>query len=473
MKTKTIFLPAFLLLTSVFSAFSTPPEKKHKFNFNIKELHNTKCYMGFYYGDKTYVLDSASVDPKGNFHFEGDTLMTGGIYFVLLKDKKFFEFIVDKEQHFTMITDTTDFVKTMKVIGSPENQDFYDYLNFAASKYGSVQKLQDSAKTPAQKTAVRSKMDSINTIMKSYKEGFIVKHPDYLMSELFKAAEMPSIPETPTLSNGRKDSTFPYRYYRAHFFDNINFSDDRMVHTPPEVFFNRIKEYFSRLTFPIADSINASADYLLSKARKSPDMFKFLLNYITYEYANSDIMGMDAVYVHMVKTYYTPQIATWVTASQLEKMRENAEQLDPILLGKIPPQLVLADTNNVMTPLDSVKARYTILCFWDYDCGLCQQELPKLVKWYDSLKGQGIEVYAVQTNEDVAKWKSYIKKHKLDWINVADIFHTSNFHHDYDVISTPMIYVLDESKHIIAKKIDVKDLNGILKHDMDKGDIKK
>lgn len=422
--------------------------------------------MGFYYGDKTYVLDSANVDSKGNFHFEGDSAMTGGVYFVLLKDKKYFEFIVDKEQKFTMLTDTTDFIKHMKVEGSPENEDFYTYLNYAASKYGKFEKLQDSAKTPAQKEAVKAKIDSLNVVMKNYKEDFIKKHPDMFMSELFKAAEMPDVPETPTLPNGRKDSTFPYRYYKAHYFDNINFSDDRMVHTPPEVFFNRIKEYFSRLTFPVADSINAAADYVLAKARKSPDMFKFLVNYITYTYANSDIMGMDAVYVHMVKTYYTPQIATWVSASQLEKMRENAEQIEPTLIGKKAPSLVLADTSNVMTALDSVKARYTILCFWDYDCGLCQQEIPKLVKWYDSIKGQGIEVYCVQINDDVNKWKDYIKKHKLDWINVSDVFHTSNYHHDYDIVSTPLIIVLDENKHIIAKKIDVKDLNGILKHDM-------
>lgn len=474
MKTKIIFLPALLLLTSVFTAFSKP-SGKHKLMFTIKGVHDSKAYMGFYYGDKTYVLDSAKVDNKGNFQFEGDTALTGGVYFILLKDKKYFEFLIDNEQHFAMRTDTADFIKNMKVEGSPENEDFYSYLNFAASQYGKVEKLQDSAKTEAQKAAAKAKFDSLNVVMRKYKQNFIAKHPNMLMAELFKAAEYPDVPDAPTLPNGRKDSTFTFRYYKAHYFDNINFSDDRMVHTPPEVFFNRIKEYLTRLTFPIPDSINAAADYLLAKARKSPDMFKFLANYITYTYANSDIMGMDAVYVHMVKTYYTPQIATWVTASQLEKMRENAEQIEPTLIGKKAPALVLSDTSNVMTALDSVKAPYTILCFWDYDCGLCQQEIPKLVKWYDSVKaqGSGIQVYCVQINDDMAKWKDYIRKHKLDWINVADVFHTSNYHHDYDIVSTPMIFVLDENKHIIAKKIDVKDLNGILKHSMQMMDSQK
>ncbi len=408
------------------------------------------------------------VDDKGDFHFEGDSLLPGGVYFVLMKDKKYFEFIIDKEQHFTMHTDTSNFIKNMKVTGSPENQLFYDYLNYAASKYDNLQKLQDSAKTPSQKIAAKNKADSMNILVKKYKDDFVAKHPDYFLAEIFKAAEYPDVPEAPTLPNGRKDSSFTYRYYKSHFFDNINFSDDRMVHTPPQIFFSRIKEYFSRLTFQTPDSVNAAADYIISKARKSPDMFKFLVNYVSYQYETSNIMGMDAVFVHMVKTYYTPQIATWESASHLEKMRERADQLDPILIGKKAISLVLPDTSNVITPFDSIRARYTILYFWDYDCGLCQKETPQLVKWYDSVKTQGIEVYAVQTNSDVSKWKEYIKKHKLDCINVADIFHTSNFKQEYDVISTPMIYVLDENKYIIAKKIDVKDLNGVLRHDMKK-----
>src|SRR5581483_12266432 len=131
----------------------------------------------------------------------------------------------------------------------------------------------------------------------------------------------------------------------------------------------------------------------------------------------------------MAKKYYSPQQTPWVSAKQLQNMVERANQLDPILIGKKCPEVALPDTANVIRSLMAVRARYTVLYFWDYDCGFCQKETPKLVKWYDSIKGEGIEVYAVETNEnEVAKWKDYIKKNKLDWINVSDIFHTDNIH---------------------------------------------
>lgn len=467
LKTKSIFSSILMLTAFAVSAFSTNPVK-HRYSFNLKGLHNTKCYMGFYYGDKSYVLDSADVDDKGNFHFEGDSVLPGGVYFVLLKDKRYFEFIIDKEQRFTMRTDTGDFIKSMKVEGSPENQLFYNYLNYAATQYQKLQKIEDSAKTPAQKKQARIKSDSLNNAVKKYKDDLMAKHPDYFLSKIFKAAEYPDVPETPILPNGRKDSSFAYRWYKAHYFDNIDLSDDRMAHTPSQIFFDRIKEYMTKLTFQIPDSINVAADYIINKARKSPDMFKFLVNWISFTYESSNIMGMDAVFVHMVKTYYTPQVATWESPSHIEKMQERAAQLEPILIGKPAIPLVLPDTSNVMTDMQAIRARYTILFFWDYDCGLCQKEIPKLKKWYDSVKGQGYEVYGVEISEnlDITKWKDFIKTHKLNWINVADIFHTSNFRHDYDVISTPMIYVLDENKVIIAKKIDVGDLDGVLRHDM-------
>jgi peroxiredoxin len=473
LKTKSLILSVLLLSAISVAAIAGAPVK-HKFSFNLKGLSKTKCYMGFYYGDKSYVLDSCDVDDKGNFHFEGDSIMPGGVYFVLLKDKRYFEFIIDKEQKFTMRSDTSNFIKYMKVEGSPENQLFYEYLNYAAAKYEKLQKQLDSAKTAEVKKSIHQKMDSLNVNVKNYKEDFVKKHPDMFIAKVFKAAEYPEVPEAPKLANGRKDSSFAFRYYKAHFFDNFDFSDDRMAHTPPQIFSDRIKEYMTKLTFQIPDSINAAADYIIGKARKSPDMFKYLVNWVSYTFETSNIMGMDAVFVHMVKTYYTPQIATWESASHLEKMRERAEQLDPILIGKKTPALVLPDTSNVMTDLYSVKARYTVLYFWDYDCGLCQKETPVMIKWYDSLRAQGVEVYAVEINEaEPVKWKDYIKKHHMDCINVSDLFHTSNFHHEYDVISTPMIYLLDEDKKIIAKKIDVKDLNGVIRNDEKKNEGKR
>lgn len=463
-KIKTFFLALTICGALPSQLQASPP--KYKLSFNIKGLEGKVCLLGFYYGDKTYVSldkhgkdDSVIADAHGNFTFSRDTTLPAGIYFILTRTKKSFQFIIDKEQKFSIEGDTTgDFLSNLKAKGSPENSMFFDYLRYVTAKHI------EALNYKQQKN--QSKIDSVNEEVKRYKEDFIRKHPEMLLSTIFKANDEPVIPAIPKLPNGRPDSTFPYRYYKAHFFDNIDFSDGRLVRTP--ILFPLIKQYLERLTMPIPDSVIKAADYLIGKAKANKEMFKFVVAYITNKYETSNIMGMDAVFVHMADNYYTPGQAYWVSPSQMERIKERAAQLAPILIGKHVPTLALPDSSLVMHPLDSVRARYTVLYFWDYDCGYCQKETPKLVKWYDSIKGEGIEVYAVETNDaDFKKWKDYIKKNKLDWINVADIFHTSNFHHVFDIVSTPVIYVLDEFKKIIAKNIDVNELNKVIKHDID------
>jgi len=441
--------------------------KKHLVKFTIHGFSNTICYLGGHYGDHDYIYDTAKVDAKGNFEFTGDKELDGGVYFLIsASKKKLFEFIIDKEQKFAMEADTVDYSKTMKVVGSPENALFYEYQRYAITMHDKVDALSKEVKEGLDKEGAKVKLDTLNEQGRRYRLDFIKKHADMFMSKVLNMVEEPVVPPAPILPNGRKDSSFAFRYYKAHYFDNIDFSDPRIIHTP--VFFPKIKEYLTRLTVPDPDSVISAADFLIQKAGSNKDMFRFLVQYIIYTYENSEIMGMDAVFVHMAEKYYTPELATLVSASQLERVKERAEQLKPILIGNRAIPIVLPDSNNVMQALDSVKAEYTVLYFWDYDCSHCQKETPKLIRWYDSVKAEGIQVYAVQTNSATDKWKSYIRAHKLDWINVMDIYHTSNFRHEYDVVTTPMIYLLDGNKIIMAKKIDTDNLNKVLRHIRDK-----
>jgi len=472
-KTKTFFFSGLFLLSFSLAAMAGGETKKYVLKFNLAGIKNSECYLGCHYGDKDYIQDTAKVDDKGNFQFSGDKELPGGIYFIMTKTKNYFQFIIDKEQMFSMSADTVDFIKSMKVKGSDENALFYEYLNYVTQMHDKQVDLEKQVKDGPDKDGAKVKLDTLNSQVMAYKKGFIKKHSDLLLAKVFNAAEEPVVPPAPKLANGKTDSTFTFRYYKEHYFDNVDFTDGRLVRSP--VFFPKIKEYLTRLTVQDPDSIIAAAEYLVQKAGKDKDMFKFIVAYITSTYEASNIMGMDAVFVHMAKKYYTPDQAYWVTASQLERIKERADQLDPILIGKHPPSLVLPDSNNVMQSFDSIHANFTILYFWDFDCGHCQKETPKLIRWYDSIKGEGIEVYAIQTNESsTAKWKDYVKAHKLDWINVMDVFHTGgNFRHDYDVLTTPMLYLLDENKKIIAKKIDTEDLDKVLKHYKDRPWIKK
>ena len=114
--------------------------------------------------------------------------------------------------------------------------------------------------------------------------------------------------------------------------------------------------------------------------------------------------------------------------------------------------------------LRSIKAKYTLLVFWDVDCSHCQVEIPKLIDLYHQLlkDKMDVKVFCVYTQQEFDKYKKYVDEKKLDWINVYDGVHYNNLKDKYDIYSTPVIYILDKDKKIKAKRIDVDQIKTIL-----------
>jgi thiol-disulfide isomerase/thioredoxin len=114
---------------------------------------------------------------------------------------------------------------------------------------------------------------------------------------------------------------------------------------------------------------------------------------------------------------------------------------------------------------NDIKSEYTILYFWDPSCGHCQKVTPKLRDFYNTNKTKlDVEVLGVYIETDTTEWFKYIKEKELNWINAADLTLKTNFRAYYDIYSTPVIYVLDRNKKIIAKRIDVENLEDFLKN---------
>jgi peroxiredoxin len=425
---------------------------------------DTLCHLAYYFGDKQYLIDSAKVDANGTVSFSADTLVPAGIYLFVLPDKKFFEMLLDKEQRFSMQTDPADFIRHMKIDGSPENKVFYEYLVFINERSQEMNALRqrfEAAADPAAKEKIQAEMNALNEKVIERKNAFIAANPGSLMASVFEASrevEMPA--EKPLNPDGSLDSLAWYYYYKNHFFDHIDLADNRLVRTP--VLFPKIEQWVQNLTPQIPDSVIAAADFIIQKSRTSPDIFKFLVWWISNQYETSKIMGMDAVFVHMAKNYYTREQAFWADSSTIEKIQERARVLDPILLGRPMRPMVLKDTAGVYRSLHDVKKPWTVLLIWDPDCGHCKTAVPKMKALYDKAKPHGVEVFAVNNEAEHEKWIKFIREHDLNWINVADMDFKNNFRYELDVKTTPQIFLLDAEKKIAAKRIDVYTLSEIL-----------
>ncbi|MDD3876237.1 MAG: thioredoxin-like domain-containing protein [Bacteroidales bacterium] len=419
-----------------------------------------ECYLGNYFGDKQYVRDTAIVDSRGMLEFKGDEKFEGGIYFVVLPDRKYFEILMGENQVFSLETDTIDLINNMRVRGSEDNLMFYEYLKFIDGMHKQIsplsERLAEMEEDSPEKEALKEEIKNINLKVEEYKINFIERHPEKFLSKVFLASKEITIPDAPLLEDGSVDSLFAYKYYKSNYFRYIDFTDDRLLRTP--VFYNKLNNYITNLVLQIPDSVIKEADALIAMANDNREMFKYLVWFFTNFSERSNIMGMDAAFVHMAETYYMTNRAFWVSPEQLQKITERAAKLKPLLLGKVPPNVTVMDSIGRRFSLLDVRADYTILYIWSTDCGHCKRMTPILKEFYLENRDKGIEVFALCTETDIDEWKAKVIEYNAPWINVWDPFNMSEFRDKYDVYSTPVIYLLDKDKKIIAKRIDASQL---------------
>jgi len=430
----------------------------YRITVHIAGTPDTLCYLASYYGDKTYLIDSAFRNVKDNFVFHADTTLPTGMY-VLAGEKKnkLFDFIITGQQTFTLATNTGDMTGHMKVKGSWENTLFFKYIQFIAKKKQEVHRYDSILNTIRDDydsvKRYQTRIKKVDTEVKDYQNNLIFRNGDTFMARFMAASLEPQIPEYIFSRGGHTDSAAAFRYYKKHYWDNFDLNDDRLLRTP--LFQEKFDGYINRLVLQQPDSVMAEADKILSKCKVTSETYKYLLWHLISTYEKSNIMGMDAVFVHLVKKYIERQHYDWLNETVRKNLIDRANVLDPLLIGKPAPLMILLDTNDVPVSLYSIRSKYTIVFFWEKDCGHCQREMPVLKDFYDSSHDSlDFEVYAVCIDTSITAWKSYIREHNPDWINVNGYRSlTPDFHDLYDIRSSPVMYLLDENKVIIAKRI--------------------
>ncbi len=448
----------FLFISTV--NFAENGDNAYRIEVKIDKFKGDICYLGYPYGDKKYLADTAEINSEGKFIFEGSKPLDGGLYFIYSPKNLYFDLIV-AEPKFSIETDTLDYINHMKTEGTLENEVFFSFQRFMREKQklaGQLNEQRKNTESPEEKDKITAQLKDVDAEVKAFRDGIIKKHPETFAVKFIKSTINIEVPEPPKDENGKDlDPDFSYKYYKAHFFDNIDFSDSKMLRTPN--FYSKIEEYLEKLTVKHPDSVISSAHTIIEKAKANDEVFRYCVVNITYKYETSKIMGMDAVFVDLSESYYLSGDAVWADSTLMAKISDRVSRMKPNLIGKQAPKMVLLDTLLKPVSLYSLKSDFVVLYFYDPDCGHCKKKTPVLRELYNkSLKNKGVEVIAANIKKDVDKWKKYIKEQDLNWINLADPNVRSNFRYEYNIESTPQLYILDNQKRIIAKKLDVEQI---------------
>lgn len=440
--------------------------QSYKIKVKIKGYNNDTLLLGYQFGDKQYIKDTA-YSKNGEFTFKRDTVLEPGMYLVVTQPTHdYFQMLVDADkQDFSVETDIENLAFHLKYKGSKLNTDFNDYIEYIASKRlegdslnGLIKHTEDTARIRVLEKALKD----LDKSVKSKQNEIIKTQPKSLLSLLILWSQDVDIPAFEGKTQDEKDEK-AYYYYKDHYFDFAKFDDERSVRLP--LFSQKVDRYLTKMISQIPDSINKGIDLILSKAPEKSETYKYLLsNYLNY-YANSKYVGMDAVYVHLVEAYYAAGKAPWVDAENLAKMTQDARALKPLLIDKIAPDLRVFKEDSSVIRLHEVKSPYTIVLIWSPECGHCKQSMPAVVKFYEEYKSKGVEIFGICSligTEESKCWEGVKTLHMDKWINTSDKLHLSRFKTVYDVKSTPQVYILDAEKRILTKKISPDQLGEVM-----------
>lgn len=460
----------FVCILSFFALVTTYSQNNNEYRIalSIPQLRDSTLYLAYHLGDKQYIRDSVLLDERGNGVFSGDELLPQGIYMIVVPGKRYFEVLMPEDQLFSVECSYPDYQNTLKFEGSPENQAFLEYqrrwlalqkeATAIASRIKNNQSNQDSL------PLLNALMSDKESEMKRYLHKVADDNSSSVLSLLVRSTIPIEIPDfvVPSGTNN-PDSVrwyLRYNYNKDHFFDNIDLTDSRMLRTP--ILHSRLDVFFKNVVIQSPDSINKEIDKIISKCESNHDVFQYVAVFLFNHFRVSEIMGHDAVIVKLADDIYLSGKADWVSEEFKKDLSRQVELLRNNLIGLSAKDLVMDSYKGIFVSLYDIEKDFTILYFWEPNCSHCKIATPKLKEVYGKIKDEGVEVFAVCTTDDKEEWSNYIKNNNIEWINGWDPERKSHFDYYYNIQSTPIVYILDREKKIIAKKISVDDIESFI-----------
>ena len=439
-------------------------------DISIEGLADSTVYLAYHLGDKQYIRDTIRLDRVGHGIVKGQELLPQGIYMIVIPGRRYFEMLMAADQHYEVSCRYNDYINTLKFTGSDENTAFVAFQRTWTSmqqKSGDLARRAQNNRQNGDSLKILSSMQKEQEVMMlAYLKTVEDRNSGSLLGVLVKAmlpVQLPEFKVPPVVAN--PDSVrwlLTYNYNKDHYFDNIDLTDERLLRTP--ILYSKLNTFFTNVVIQAPDSINREIDRIIRKCEGNHKVFQFVAVYLFNHFRESEIMGHDAVMVKLADDIYLTGKADWVTREFKDDLKRQVDLIRPNLIGKKAPNIIMDSYSGIFVSLYDINKDFIILYFWEPDCGHCKEATPKLRAYYETARNKGVEVFAVCTQSDKEKWTRYIEENRLTWINGWDPQRLSHFDAYYNVQSTPLIYILDKNKTIIAKKLSVEDIGPFIEN---------
>jgi len=451
-----------ILMSSVFLFGILMPviisAQNHALTGQIKGLNNAKIYISDFYGNENKPIDSVQVLDDGSFTYNFRKGQLKGMFRLRFGNNLFMDIIYNYEDiAFTTSVDAT--VDSLVFTRSVDNQLYFEYLSRRnMSEYR--RELLDPVivyypdDDPFYDQVVL-KYDTLVQDLDDFITELIAENPETFVAGIVKADHTP-IPDPMLPEQVKMD------YMRAHFFDNIDFTDTSLLRT--NVIANKVLQYLSlyqnnrmpkdRLEVEFIKAVRV----IMDASSVNQVMYEYIMDYL--------IGGFESYGFEKVITYIADNIfldETCVNSERKEKLENKVETLKKFAVGKQVPDFTATDINGNEITLSEIGSEYTLLVFWATWCPHCVTIVPKLKELYLPGNKEKLEIIAVSLDDSKEELEPFLAEGNYDWINIADY---KKWQGDvvqlYDIYATPTMFLIYKDRTILAKPMNFNEVKHVL-----------
>ncbi|MDR1666962.1 MAG: DUF5106 domain-containing protein [Bacteroidales bacterium] len=327
---------------------------------SLDSLPHTALFLAGYYGDRITVVDSTCSDGAGRAVFCGSRLPQG-LYILTAPGKFRCDFLLAEEQEIRIEIKH----KRISVSGNRQTEAYADYLL-----------LEESQPTGQQ--------------LNDYREKLVASYPGTFLSAYMSALQPVHYPFHPQ-PDERTQMMDEYRYRRQHFFDHIDLSDTRLLHTP--LYAETVGYYFSQFVTQQADTLISAAYRLLRKASGSCETFFFMMDFLA-DYS------LRAPIEHIERLYHFLQPNRCMLSGKAISMLPANEKGVKFTLPEeenICERLVsvtYSGTNGENFNFSQTEHRFRIFYYWDAACPRCLSDAASWQRIMNTYRSKSCESIA-------------------------------------------------------------------------------
>lgn len=422
----------------------------------IHGINNDKAYLFSLEGEKTIFIDSINTSGADSYVFSFEPNKNHfGFYRLSFSNKKFLNFIYDKEE-IEITTYANDIFDSIKILKSESNEIYYEFV-----KLNNGYKIKSELlrlilnRYPKEDDYYQTTKEKLIQIQEEYLYFVNVVSqaiPNSLVARYVRSAQLPLI---------KIESPFEEQlsYLKTHALDDVNFYDDGLIYS--DAFTNKTIEYLTYYRDPqlplelLEKNFEVAIDTILSKAKINEIVYTHIVEYLLDGFKK---FGFENVINYVIENYVIKDdlCLDQKLSSSLERRIQQSRNFK---IGNIVPNIILPDSSGNLIHLNKINADSIVIVFYASWCPHCQILLPQIYNLYNNQKEKKFEVLAVSIDSSRIDWLDFVRKNKLNWLNVADLKGwNSEAVSDYFIYATPTIFLVDRKQRLISIPSSIEDL---------------